>query len=138
MLVTELQQKLSSMRSLKQKVSGIKSLFLAGLFLAGLICLSLIGTEFWVVQPSPAIAQSQTASEPIGIALEGLPYPHPVQFLNLTIEGQSAWATWTSGLAIAPTDERFCYCTGGTFRVTIGSLRFKHLLPQAIARSSQA
>lgn len=71
------------MHLLKQKVSGIKSLFLAGL-----VCLSLIGTTFWIVQPSPAIAQSPKNTNPIGIALEGLPYPHPVQFLNLTLEGQ--------------------------------------------------
>ena len=78
------------MLTVKQKISRIKSLFLAGLFLVGLACIGSIGTAFWAIQPSPAIAQSPTvsASNPIGIALEGLPYPHPVQFLNLTIEGQ--------------------------------------------------
>jgi pimeloyl-ACP methyl ester carboxylesterase len=72
------------MQSLKQQALQIKLLFLGSL-----VCLSLIGTAFWTVQPSPAIAQSPTVSisDSIGIALEGLPYPHPVQFLNLTIEG---------------------------------------------------
>lgn len=90
MLMTKLQQKASSMLTVKQKILRIKSLFLASLFLAILVCLGLIGTTFWVVRSSPAIAQLPdiSASNPIGIALEGLPYPHPVQFLNLTIEGQ--------------------------------------------------
>ena len=78
------------MLTVKQKVSRIKSLLLASLFLVILVCLGSICTAFWAIQASPAIAQSAavSASNPIGIALEGLPYPHPVQFLNLTIEGQ--------------------------------------------------
>jgi hypothetical protein len=33
---------------------------------------------------APALAQ--TSSEPLGIALEGYPYPFPVRFLPLTVE----------------------------------------------------
>lgn len=78
------------MLTAKQKISRIKSLFFAGLFLVVLACIGSIATAFWAIQPSPAIARSPTvsANNPIGIALEGLPYPHPIQFLNLTIEGQ--------------------------------------------------
>jgi hypothetical protein len=66
------------------------TLRIKSVFLASLVCLSLIGTTFWATQQVPAIAQLPTISNStsIGIALEGLPYPHPVQFLNLTIEGQ--------------------------------------------------
>jgi pimeloyl-ACP methyl ester carboxylesterase len=94
MLVSQSQQKVNTMRVLKPKTLRIKSTFLYGL-----ICLSLIGTLVWTVFPFPTIssellsaqlAQRPTLStnDPIGIAFEGLPYPYPVQFLNLTIEGQ--------------------------------------------------
>ncbi|MFP2962139.1 alpha/beta fold hydrolase [Myxococcus sp. 1LA] len=37
---------------------------------------------------SPVLAQESRPAEPLGIALEGYAYPHPVQYLPLTIEGQ--------------------------------------------------
>lgn len=36
----------------------------------------------------PALAQERGPAEPLGIALEGLPSPFPVQFLPVTVEGQ--------------------------------------------------
>lgn len=37
-------------------------------------------------QTARPVPESSTA--PLGIALEGMPYPYPIQFLNLTVEGQ--------------------------------------------------
>jgi hypothetical protein len=36
----------------------------------------------------PAHAQERRPPEALGIALEGYPYPYPVQFLSLTVEGK--------------------------------------------------
>lgn len=35
------------------------------------------------------VASGQTAPEPVGIALEGFPYPHPVQFMPVTLNGEA-------------------------------------------------
>jgi pimeloyl-ACP methyl ester carboxylesterase len=37
---------------------------------------------------APAVSAQERAPEPLGIAMEGYAYPHPVQFLPLTLEGQ--------------------------------------------------
>ncbi|MCU0552886.1 MAG: alpha/beta hydrolase [Leptolyngbya sp. Prado105] len=69
-----------------------------GLILCGGLLLGLlwIGMAIVRVQPSPAVAQSPNnpnlqpiSSEALGIGLEGLPYPYPVQFMSLTNEGNS-------------------------------------------------
>jgi len=45
-----------------------------------------IALSLWLVLP-PAFAQTPS-SEPLGVALENLAYPHPVRFLPVTVEGQ--------------------------------------------------
>lgn len=47
-----------------------------------------LGLSLLAVLCATAAAAQQPALEPLGISLEGYPYPHPVQFLPLTLEGQ--------------------------------------------------
>jgi len=67
---------------------------LAPHFASLLTALALIGGAFApaggaVAQtPVPQSAAPQKLAQPIGIGLEGLEYPYPVRFLDLTIEGQ--------------------------------------------------
>ncbi|MBE9054221.1 alpha/beta hydrolase [Nostocales cyanobacterium LEGE 11386] len=75
---------------------NLKSLRIKSVLLSSLISFCLIGMLFWAIQPSPAIPSKLSSTQrptfftndSIGIALEGFAYPYPVQFLNLTIEGQ--------------------------------------------------
>ena len=67
---------------------------LAPHFASLLTALALIGGAFApaggaVAQtPVPQSAATQKLAQPIGIGLEGIEYPYPVRFLDLTIEGQ--------------------------------------------------
>lgn len=93
------------MRSAKQRIQwseiGQSRLILCARLLLGLICTGIvwIGIVGKTIYPFPAIAQSpvnsvtqlsSTTPSALGIALEGLSYPYPVNFLSLTIEGQPA------------------------------------------------
>ncbi|KAM3092427.1 alpha/beta fold hydrolase [Phormidesmis sp. 146-35] len=65
-----------------------------------ILCSGLVLGSIWIVigliYPSPTLTQTpsnspwqlNSSTEALGIALEGLPYPYPVQFLSLTMEGE--------------------------------------------------
>src|SRR5215204_3886766 len=79
----------------------------------------------------PAFAQSP--SEPLGIALEGYPYPFPVRFLPLTVEQHSVRLAYINvqpttaangrTVLLMPTAARSCSCMGATSRPLTGSQR---------------
>lgn len=54
-------------------------------FLIALLTLAPAG----LAQAAPATQPAPTYSRPLGIAMETWPYPYPVQFLSLTLEGQT-------------------------------------------------
>lgn len=64
------------------------------MFMRSLLVLSL------VLSVAPAAAQTAKAPEALGIALEGYPYPAPVRFLPLTLQGQDVRMAY---MDVAPT-----------------------------------
>ena len=46
---------------------------------------ALVGLLAWAAAPTPGWAEEK---EPLGIAMEGYPYPYPVHFFEVKIEGQ--------------------------------------------------
>ena len=55
----------------------------------------------------PAMATAQPALEPLGIAMEGWPYPFPVRFHEFTLEGETVRQEWREQQAHQhqPTDD---------------------------------
>ncbi len=56
--------------------------------------------------PSAAEPQASAAAEPLGIALEGYPYPFPVKFLPVTLEGQDLRMAYMDVAPTAPPNGR--------------------------------
>ena len=60
----------------------------------------------WILAPfcTPALAES--TSEPLDAAMDGFPYPHPVQYLPVTMEGQALSMAYMDIAPSAPTSGR--------------------------------
>jgi hypothetical protein len=80
-------------------------------------------------------APMATGLEPaLGIALEGVPYPYPVAFLTVTIEGEELRLAYMDAAPTrAPTAVSSCYSMAATFNRTIGSPRSRPLRRPDIA-----